>query len=135
MIGSTNGQGAWAILGIYVWAVLEQMHGMSAIGASFGCLFFIMLPDPKVDNWTGFTGWVLALLRKIILTTLSWGIGYSVGYAFDNKASMLMAILGGGLGATILGVFNLMIKNDADLPPWLTSTVSAVLRLKRGTDE
>lgn len=135
MIGSNNGQGAWAILGMYVWAVIEQMHGMSAIGASFGCLFFIMLPDPKVDKWIGFTGWLLALLRKITLTVLSWGIGYSVGYAFDNKASMLMAIVGGGVGATVLGMINLMVKNDGDLPPWMNSTISAILRLKRGTDE
>lgn len=120
----------------FLGVVLEQLHPMSAIGASFGCVFFIMLPDPVVEKWRGVIGWFLKLSRKIALTILSWGVGYAVGILFLNNASMLMAILGGALGSTVLGMFNLMIKNDADLPQWLSSLVSAVLRLKGGrTDE
>lgn len=124
-----------AVMLMYIGAVIEQLHPMSAIGASFGCMFFILLPDPVVEKWTGFIGWTLKLFRKIVLTVLSWGIGYSVGILFFNNASMLMAILGGALGSTILGVLNLMVKNDGDLPPWLTSGMNAILRIKRGSDE
>ncbi|QYW06486.1 hypothetical protein uan_074 [Pseudomonas phage UAntarctica] len=131
-----NANAGWlALIMVWVSAAFEQMHPMSAIGASFGCMFFILLPDPVVAHWKGWIGWSLKLLRKFVLTVLSWGFGYSVGILFFNNASMLMAILGGALGSTILGVLNLMIKNDADLPPWLTSGMNAILRIKRGSDE
>lgn len=133
MTNDPNTHAGWAAVVLaFFGALIQELHPMSAIGASFGCVFFILLPDPVVEKWTGIIGWLLKLSRKIALTILSWGVGYSVGILFFNNASMLMAILGGALGSAVLGMFNLMIKNDADLPKWLSSLVSAVLRLKGG---
>lgn len=114
---------------VYVWAVIEQLHPGSAMGASFGCVFFILLPDPVV------TSWFLKLLRKIALTVVSWGFGYAAGIALYNGTSMLMALIAAATASGILGSINLMVKNEGDLPLWMSSVINAILRLKRGGDE
>jgi hypothetical protein len=114
---------------VYVWAVLEQLHPGSAMGASFGCVFFILLPDPVVSSW------FLKLIRKIGLTIVSWGFGYAVGIAFSSNSSMLVAVIGAAVASGVLGAINLMVKNDGDLPQWMSSLINAILRLKRGGDE
>ena len=112
-----------------VWAVLEQLHPGSAMGASFGCVFFILLPDPVVSNW------VVSLLRKFGLTLVSWGFGYAMGIAFSSNSSMLAAVIGAALASGVLGALNLMVKNNGDLPQWMSSAINAILRLKRGSDD
>ena len=114
---------------VYAWAVLEQLHPGSAMGASFGCVFFILLPDPVT------TSWVQKLIRKFGLTVVSWGFGYAVGIAFSNGSSMLAAIIGAAVASGVLGAINLMVKNDGDLPQWMSSLINAILRLKRGGDD
>jgi hypothetical protein len=117
------------ICAAYVWAVIEQLHPGSAMGASFGCVFFVLLPDPVVASFFS------KLLRKMGLTVVSWGFGYAVGIAFSNGSSMLAAIIGAAVASGVLGALNLMVKNDGDLPQWLSSLINAILRLKRGGDE
>lgn len=118
------------VFGLSVWAVLEQLHPGAAMGASFGCIFFIFLPDPGGDHW------VFKLTRKVGLTVFSWGIGYATGTFAGGDGAMFAAVLGGALGAVVMGAFNLMVKNDAPLPGWLDSLLKLVLRLKtRGNDE
>lgn len=125
--GSSTG---WlTVVFVYVWAVMEQLHPGSAMGASFGCVFFILLPDPVVSSLAS------KLLRKMGLTVVSWGFGYAVGIAFSNGSSMLAAIIGAAVASGVLGAINLMVKNDGDLPQWMSSLINAILRLKRGGDE
>lgn len=124
-----SSSGWLTVSAVYVWAVLEQLHPGSAAGASFGCVFFILLPDPVVSSW------FLKLIRKIGLTVVSWGFGYAVGIAFSNGSSMLAAILGSAVASGVLGAVNLMVKNNGDLPQWMSSLINAILRLKRGGDE
>jgi hypothetical protein len=112
-----------------LYAVLEQLHPGSAMGASFGCVFFILLPDPVVESW------IIKLIRKIGLTVVSWGFGYAVGIAFSSNSSMLAAVIGAAVASGVLGAINLMVKNDGDLPQWMSSLINAILRLKRGGDE
>lgn len=99
------------------------------MGASFGCVFFILLPDPVVSNW------VVSLLRKFGLTLVSWGFGYAMGIAFSSNSSMLAAVIGAALASGVLGALNLMVKNNGDLPQWMSSAINAILRLKRGSDD
>ena len=114
---------------VYAWSVLEQLHPGSAMGASFGCVFFILLPDPVTASWSQ------KLIRKFGLTVVSWGFGYAVGIAFSNGSSMLAAIIGAAVASGVLGAINLMVKNDGDLPQWMSSLINAILRLKRGGDD
>lgn len=130
MITDTASSTGWlTIVFVYFWAVMEQLHPGSAMGASFGCVFFVLLPDPVV------TSFLSKLLRKIGLTVVSWGFGYAVGIAFSNGSSMLAAIIGAAVASGVLGSINLMVKNDGDLPQWMSSLINAILRLKRGGDE
>lgn len=130
MITDPASSSGWlTLVAVSVWAVMEQLHPGSAMGASFGCVFFVLLPDPVV------TSFFSKLLRKMGLTVVSWGFGYAVGIAFSNGSSMLMAIIGAAVASGVLGALNLMVKNDGDLPQWMSSLINAILRLKRGGDE
>lgn len=111
---------------LFVGAMVGDLHPGSAMGASFGCVFFIFLPDPTAG------GMVFKFIRKLGLAIVSWGFGYATGIAVGGAVSMLAALLGGALAAAVLGALNLMVLNDGDLPHWLTSIVRAVLRLKPG---
>ncbi|AUM59627.1 hypothetical protein HOS55_gp025 [Pseudomonas phage PMBT3] len=48
---------------------------------------------------------------------------------------MLAAIIGAAVASGVLGAINLMVKNDGDLPQWMSSLINAILRLKRGGDD
>lgn len=115
---------------LFVGALIAQLHPASAMGASFGCVFFVFLPDPTAG------GRLFKFFRKMGLTVVSWGFGYAAGIAVGGSVAMLSAVLGGALAAAVLGALNLMVLNDGDLPNWLSSVIKAVLRLKtRGSDE
>lgn len=126
----TDPSPGWVVALMYLGALAAQLHPGAAMGASFGCVFFIFLPDPTVG------GWVFKCFRKTSLTVVSWGFGYAAGIAMGGTGAMLAAVLGSSLAAAILGALNLMVLNDGDLPNWLSSMIRAVLRLKtRGKDE
>jgi hypothetical protein len=111
---------------LLVGTMAGQLHPGSAMGASFGCVFFIFLPDATAG------GRVFKFVRKVALAVVSWGFGYATGIAIGGAVAMLVALLGGALAAAILGALNLMVLNDGELPHWLTSVIRAVLRLKPG---
>lgn len=115
---------------LFVGALIVQLHPGAAMGASFGCVFFIFLPDPTAG------GALFKFVRKLGLTVVSWGFGYAAAIAVGGSAAMLFGVLGGALASAVLGALNLMVLNDGDLPNWLNSVIKAVLRLKtRGGDE
>lgn len=118
--------GWFTAFALFVWAMIAQLHPGAAMGASFGCVFFIFLPDATVG------GMYFKFARKLGLAIVSWGFGYATGIAVGGTIAMLAALFGGALAAAVLGALNLMVLNDGDLPHWLTSIVRAVLRLKPG---
>ena len=118
--------GWFTAFALFVWAMIGQLHPGAAMGASFGCVFFIFLPDPTVG------GMYFKFARKLGLAIVSWGFGYATGIAVGGTIAMLAALFGGALAAAVLGALNLMVLNDGDLPHWLTTIVRAVLRLKPG---
>lgn len=123
-------QAGWVVAFLYVLALAAQLHPGAAMGASFGCVFFMFLPDPTVGGRT------FKFFRKTSLTVVSWGFGYAVGIAVGGTGAMVAAVLGSSLAAAILGALNLMVLNNGDLPNWLSSLIRTVLRLKtRGKDE
>lgn len=120
-------QTGWFVaFALLVGAVAGDLNPGSAMGASFGCVFFIFLPDATVG------GRVFKFIRKVSLAAVSWGFGYATGIAIGGAVAMLAALLGGALAAAILGALNLMVLNDSELPHWLTSVLRAILRLKPG---
>jgi hypothetical protein len=115
---------------LFLGAMVIELHPGAAMGASFGCVFFMWLPDPTAG------GRLFKFIRKLCLTIVSWGFGYAAGIAVGGAGAMLASVLGGSLAAAVLGALNLMVLNNADLPNWLNSTIRAVFRLKtRGKDE
>lgn len=122
----TDQTGWFVAFTLFMGATIGDLHPGSAMGASFGCVFFIFLPDPTAG------GMLFKFARKLGLAVVSWGFGYATGIAVGGALSMLAALLGGALAAAVLGALNLMVLNDGDLPHWLTSIIRAVLRLKPG---
>lgn len=122
----TEQTGWFVAFALFVGATLGELHPGSAMGASFGCVFFVFLPDATKG------GMVFKFVRKVALAVVSWGFGYATGIAVGGALSMLAALVGGALAAAVLGALNLMVLNDGDLPQWLTSIIRAVLRLKPG---
>lgn len=126
----TEPSAGWVVALLYLGALAAQLHPGAAMGASFGCVFFMFLPDPTVG------GWGFKLFRKSCLTLVSWGFGYAAGIAVGGTGAMFAAVFGGSLAAAVLGALNLMVLNNGDLPAWLSSLIRTVLRLKtRGKDE
>lgn len=118
--------GWFAAFALFVWTMIGQLHPGAAMGASFGCVFFIFLPDPTAG------GMLFKFARKLGLAIVSWGFGYATGIAVGGTIAMLAALFGGALAAAVLGALNLMVLNDGDLPHWLVSIMRAILRLKPG---
>lgn len=133
---TTDPNGASSILAIillYVWSLIEQLHPGAASGASFGCFFFLAFADPTKGST------VERLFRKVALLMFSWGLGYAVGSglaASPNWGSFAMAAAVGisALSAAIFGALNLTIRNDGPLPRWLGGILDRIPTLKRGSD-
>lgn len=122
------------IAGLYACSVLEQLHPGAAMGASFGCFFFLVYPDPTSGNWFE------KFLRKFALLIFSWGAGYSVGSGLSTSENyqgwaMLSGIAGSCLAAAIGGALNLMVRNNGPLPQWLGDIVDRIPVLRKRTDD
>lgn len=121
--------GSTALICMTFIACAQQLHPWSAMGAGFGCLLFVMLPDPTAG------GLIVKLFRKSILTIASFGIGYACGYGVRGSDwAMLAAIGGAALGSGVLGALNLTVYNNGPLPQWLEKALDRVPGLNRGTD-
>ena len=119
----------WCTLfGVSLWAVISGLHPGAAMGASFGCVVFIMFPDPTVGNF------FVKLLRKFLLTIGSWGFGYGAAIGVGGSWAMLAGVFGAALGSGILGALNLMVFNNGDLPKWLTGVLARIPGLRRDSE-
>lgn len=111
---------------VWLWVLLQALQPAAAMGAAFGCVFFMAFPDPKSP---------LVFLRKLGLLAFSWGLGYAVGKDVGSFG-MAWAVVVSALAATLMGALNLMVRNDGPLPDWFKSLLNALIRIKRGgTDD
>lgn len=116
-----------------LWGFVQQAHPYAAMGASFGCVFVLLMRDPLVKTF------LERAFRKLLLIVLSWGIGYSYGLALSDSPewksyTMLGALALAAVGSGVLGSVNLMFRNDGPLPPWLVGILDRVPLLRKGND-
>lgn len=121
------------IAGVYACSIIEQLHPGAAMGASFGCFFFLAFADPTKGTW------LEKMVRKTMLLVFSWGVGYAFGAGVAaspewKDVAMFAAVAGSALGATIFGALNLMVRNDGPLPRWLSAIVDRIPVLRKGND-
>lgn len=106
-------------------ALLAPVHPWAAIGASFGCCFFLTTPAAAQG------------LRRVMLGLFSWGCGYAAGTFFfgegppwSQKAMLISAVVG-ALAAVLATVVHGMISSNGQLPPWAESLLKVVTTWRR----
>lgn len=130
---NTQGQ-CVALSWLCIFALAQQLHPASAMGASFGCFCFLAFADPTVGHW------LEKLIRKFCLLIFSWGAGYSTGWALSTSPdwagwSMVSAVVMAAFAAVIAGAFNLTFRNNGPLPEWLKGILDRIPVLRKGNDE
>lgn len=123
-----------ALACVSLWGMIQQAHPYAAMGASFGCVFVLLIRDPLVKSF------IEQALRKLLLIILSWGIGYAYGLALSESPSwksytMFGSLALAALGSGVLGAFNLMVRNDGPLPKWLVGILDRTPLLRKGNDD
>lgn len=107
------------------------LHPWAAIGAAFGCCFFLAMPSATRG------------MGRLGLGVFSWGIGYAAGvFAYgdgppwDSKAMLVAACVAALAAVCFTGIFHAVAKGGP-LPPWLESTLDRVpfLKSRRGADD
>ena len=97
--------------------VMTVVSPYAAIGAAFGCVFFLQYPSIL-------TGW-----RKTATATVSWAIGYGVGMYFYGDGppwmpdAFLPALIGAAVGCPVVTAALAVIDENGDLPPWLVTLI------------
>lgn len=122
-----------ALACLSLWSIIQQTHPLAAMGASFGCVFVLLMRDPIVSSL------LERAARKLLLIVLSWGVGYAYGLALSDSPdwksyTMLGALALAALGSGVLGAFNLMVRNDGPLPEWLVGILDRIPLLRKGKD-
>lgn len=101
---------------LLVISLFAAMHPQAAVGAAFGCMFFL-----AVSNATG-------LVQKAVLTLVSWGAGYSVGLWIEGSLAMLAAFMSACFAVVVLTSLASAFEQER-LPLWLVK----LIKIWRGT--
>jgi len=121
------------IAGLWICAVVEQLHPQAAMGASFGCFAFLGYQDPSTGSWFE------KFVRKMTLLIFSWGAGYAFASGVSTSDwsgwTMLAAIGASALAAGFSGALNLMVRNNGPLPQWLSDIVDRIPVLRKRNDD
>lgn len=119
-----NSVAAWTTYGVLGW-ILSTLEPLPALGALFGCFFFLATPSPNL-NWQ----------QKTMLMLFSLGLGYSVGIGVSSiggyeRFAMLCAAAVSALGA---GSFTSLhnYQNGGPIPVWLGALLDRLPFIKRG---
>lgn len=111
--------------------ILVNMHPWAAIGAAFGCCFFLTKP-PTETKWYDVG----------LLCLFSWGMGYGAGVFFYGDGppysvkAMAVASLVSAFAAVIAASVWYMVENRGDLPAWAQNVLDRLPALrKRGTGD
>lgn len=114
----------WLCAGLL--AALAALHPWAAIGAAFGCCFFMAYPPKKTSY-----------LARLGLTAFSWGIGYAhgvwwypIGPPYDPSA-MLPAVALSAVGVVIGLAAVKMMERNSPLPLWVEGILDRIPVLKR----
>lgn len=117
-----------AVLGLSVTgAGAFVVHPYAAMGAAFGCCFFLALPATAQLKW-----W-----RRVLLSVFSFGIGYGFGaYLFDVSEARSVGAMGpaasvSAIASAIAHSVNRAAENDGPLPRIVSDILDRVPFLKR----
>lgn len=107
-------------------ALLGLIEPNAAIGAAFGCVFFL----------TTRSNYKPAVI--VALTFVSLVLGYSVGIAAGERHAMWVALFGASIGSTLLAAAQKVaelartsVGKSGDFPPWVKFTIDSLLRLRK----
>ncbi|ATW62255.1 hypothetical protein Psp6_00002 [Pseudomonas phage Psp6] len=109
-----------------VYTILMYTHPWAAVGAGFGCVFFLTLPAAS-------TGW-----KRFKLVVFSYGLGYAAGVFFYgggppySEKAMFVSAGFSALGAVVFTAFYYVVDKNGPLPPWLESILDRIPMFKRG---
>lgn len=111
-------------------AILTALHPWAAIGAAFGCCFFMGYPPRKTTY-----------LARFALGAFSWGLGYASGVFFYpvgppyDPSAMLPAVALSAL-AVVIGLAAVkMVNRGGPLPEWVEGILDRIPVLKRKGDD
>lgn len=100
-------------------SALSIIDPASAVGAAFGCMFHLIMPSQ-------FGG-----VKKVMMASFSWGIGYACGIASASDSAMLIAAISAALGSTAISALHGVIHSGGDAPLWLKYFIETILRVKK----
>lgn len=112
-------------------AVAASLHPWAAIGAGFGCCFFMAWPNST------------RLSQRLFLLVFSWGMGYAggvfwfgAGPPWDNRAMLVAGTISALVAVVFTGLFHVAAKGGP-LPPWFESILDRVpfLKGRKGSDD
>ena len=104
------------ILTLFAFIGLVDPH--AAMGAAFGCMFYLSVPKEENES-------------RFLLPIVSLGIGYSAGVAIGEPHTMWSSLVFAALGSTVLTVLHAMIVSGGSLPEWLQYLINTILRVKK----
>lgn len=118
----------WLCAGFLV--AMAALHPWAAVGAGFGCCFFMAYPPRKTSY-----------LARLALMAFSWGFGYASGVFFYpdgppyDPSAMLPSVALSAL-AVVLGLAVVkMMERNSPLPLWLEGILDRIPVLKRKGDD
>lgn len=98
--------------------LLLYINPYAAIGACFGCVFFLQYPS------------VLSKGRRAMLAVFSWGVGYAAGMYWYGSGppwlpqAFLPALIAAALGSSMFTAISAVIDSNGDLPAWLSALLN-----------
>lgn len=115
---------------VAAWCVLAVMNPHAAVGAAFGCMFFLARPS-AVRGY-----------RRFLLALFSLGMGYAAavffyggGPPYDSRG-MLIGGAVSALVAVVWTAFHRMAEADGPLPQWAKDILALLPNVRRkGPDD
>ena len=92
----------------FMWAVVAAfalIDGHAALGAGFGCMFYLAMPQ------------AVSMARQVMLTIASYGLGYAAGVSVygTDKQMLVSAITAALIVALLTGVVGLIQHKTPEL--------------------
>ena len=100
---------------------LAFINPYAAIGASFGCVFFLQYPSAQ------------SVAGKLWSCALTWAIGYGAGTFWYGSGppwlpqAFLPSLIAAALGTFVLTASAAMISNNGGLPLWADTLLTKLL--------
>lgn len=114
----------WAC--VLLLSILATLHPWAAVGASFGCCFYMAYPPKKTTY-----------LARAALAVFSWGFGFAGAVFFFpegppySPAAMFPAVALSALGVVLGLAVVKMVEVNGPLPLWVEGILDRIPVLKR----